>query len=77
MGPVSGTSDGAGHALVRIKMPEEFVECPDCGELWCEEHQAHYFECGCPGVFSEEEDGWAPAFEGPDGHLYTYRVSDG
>lgn len=65
-----------GRTLVRIKFPDELPTCPDCGEFWCPEHKEHWFECDCPGVHSEEMDGWAPAFEGPDGNLYTFRIDE-
>lgn len=27
-----------------------WVECPDCGEFWCNLHQMHTGECDCPEI---------------------------
>ena len=42
-----------------------WVECPDCGDFWCEEHELHAFECPCPPVEAFEAAGLDPYSEGP------------
>jgi hypothetical protein len=39
-----------------IKYASDCIECPDCGEPWCEECECHYADCSCPGPQSEPEE---------------------
>ena len=39
----------------RVKYASELKPCECCEEPWCETHNAHYWECECPGPHQEEE----------------------
>jgi hypothetical protein len=43
---------------VRIKTAADCIECPDCGEPYCEEHEAHYADCDCIGPHNAEDLGY-------------------
>lgn len=38
-----------------VKLAADCIECPDCGEPWCEECGEHYADCAHPGPHSEDE----------------------
>lgn len=38
----------------KVKYAFECMECPDCGEPWCEECEEHYGECSCIGPTQDE-----------------------
>lgn len=40
---------------VKYAFSEGVVDCPDCGEPYCEDCKEHYADCQCPGPNSE---GW-------------------
>jgi len=37
-----------------VKMAFDCIECPDCGEPWCEEHEDHYADCPCIGPTQDD-----------------------
>jgi len=37
-----------------VKLAIDCIECPDCGEPYCEEHQDHYGDCACIGPTQDE-----------------------
>jgi len=38
-----------------VKYADECIPCPDCGEPYCEECNAHYADCAHPGPHSEPD----------------------
>ncbi len=51
--------------LVPVRFAHDMVPCECCAEPWCEECEAHYADCECPGPHSDgvvEINGvlWAP-----------------
>lgn len=43
---------------VRIKFADDCKPCPNCGEPFCEQCQAHYADCQCIRPSSAEDEGW-------------------
>jgi hypothetical protein len=48
-------SDHEKDEWVLVKYAHDFELCPDCGEPWCDECQAHYADCDHPGPDMHDE----------------------
>lgn len=53
---------------VPIVCAVDCIECPDCGEPYCELHEKRYWECDCVGPHNADELGYDVVEE--DGKLW-------
>ena len=66
--------------MLKVKFAADCSECSHCGDLWCDECNAHYDECECIGPteegfdFVEEEDG---LYAIPEAKPYKLTFCDG
>jgi len=52
----------------KVRFAGDMVKCPwGCADVWCEEHEQHYWECACPGPHMEETHDYKEI----DGELYA------
>lgn len=51
-----------------VKHAIEMIECPDCGEPYCETHNLHYSDCDCIGPTEDEA-----TYKEIDGALFANR----
>ena len=56
-------------------MPPKWVPCPCCEDFWCNIHQCHAHDCGCPDPGEGEADPYS--LPGPNQQLSTSETGRG
>lgn len=44
-------------AWARLRDRDDFGTCPDCDNVWCDDHDMHFDECPCRGIQGETQCG--------------------
>jgi hypothetical protein len=57
------TNDQNASVWKKVVFAADCVECPDCGEPFCQVCESHYADCDCPGPTQDD--------------MYEYKFVDG